>query len=66
MHVLKISIKYAVGQFVYPRADPDQVPRIITGYTMRKDNRIFYLASNHDNERAYEEFELSDVKVFQP
>jgi hypothetical protein len=63
---IHLKPKFSIGQFVYPRADPDQYPRIITGLIIRPNEIIKYLASNYDNEREYEAFELSDVKTYVP
>lgn len=54
---------FSIGQIVYPRCCPYQYPRIITGITIRENDRISYMASNEDNEREYQEYELSVKKV---
>lgn len=58
--------KFTIGQYVYPKCDPNQYPRLVTGIILRENNQIHILASNEDNEPEYEEFELSDKKILLP
>lgn len=57
---------FAIGDYVYPKADPNQYPRIVTGIVIRPGDRLHYLASDYDNEREYNEFELSAKKLLLP
>ena len=54
---------FKIGEIVYSRTDPEQNPRMITGYTIRK-SVIYYLATFIDCERQFEDFELSTEKIF--
>lgn len=58
-----IKIKFEIGQTVYSVTDPDQHARMVTGFTVRK-SVIYYLVTFIDHERQFEEFELSNDKIF--
>lgn len=66
--IITVTIKprFTIGQWVYPKADPDQNARLVVGYEIRTNNRFIIITANHDNERHHEEYELSDVKTFMP
>ena len=54
---------FEIGQTVYVVTDPDQYARIVTGYTVRK-NLIYYLVSFVDNEKQFEDYELTTEKIY--
>lgn len=54
---------FEIGQTVYVVTDPDQYARIVTGYTVRK-NLIYYLVSFVDNEKQFEDYELTNEKTY--
>ena len=57
------STAFDLGDIVYCKIDPDQVPMIITGISVR-DNGIIYMASNMLMEDGFYTFELSKEKTF--
>ena len=57
------STAFDLGDIVYCKIDPDQVPMIITGISVR-DNGIIYMASNMLMEDGFYTFELSKEKSF--
>ena len=60
---MKLEFTFAIGQLVYSITDPEQNPRMITGYTIRK-TVIYYLATYIDDETQFEEYELTNNKIF--
>ena len=54
---------FEIGQTVYIVTDPDQYARIVTGYTVRK-HLIYYLVSLVDNEKQFEDYELTTEKIY--
>lgn len=59
---MKLEFAFAIGQIVYSVTDPEQNARMITGYTVRA-TVIYYLATFVDNERQFEDFELTTEKT---
>ena len=60
---MKLEFAFAIGQLVYSITDPEQNARMITGYTIRK-TVIYYLATYIDDETQFEEYELTNNKIF--
>ena len=61
---MNIKPIFEIGQIVYSITDPEQNARMVTGYTIRKDLKIYYLVSFVDCERQFEEYELTTEKTY--
>ena len=61
---MTIIPKFKIGEIVYSITDPEQNARMITGYTVRKNGLISYLVTFIDYERQFEDFELTNEKIF--
>ena len=61
---MTIIPKFKIGEIVYSITDPEQNARMVTGYTIRKNGLISYLVTFIDCERQFEDFELSNEKIF--
>lgn len=59
---IQITPVFDIGATVYPRCDPNQYPRIVTGWVWRPGDRITYMVSDHLGEMEFNDFELSDKK----
>ena len=60
---MNLEFAFEIGQIVYSVTDPEQNARMITGYTVRA-TVIYYLATFVDNERQFEDYELTTEKTF--
>ena len=60
---MTINPKFKIGDIVYSITDPDQYPRMVTGITIRSTT-IYYLVTYIDNEKQFEDFELSSEKIY--
>ena len=58
--------KFSNEQTVYPKCDPNQYPRFISGIIIRPGDQIKYLATDHAGEMEFYEFELSATKILMP
>lgn len=58
-----IDNKFDIGQIVYLKTDEDQLPRIITGLTIRGNNVLVYCLSSGTSESWHYDFEISEEKV---
>ncbi len=56
-----MDLKHAIGDIVYLKTDPQQLPGIITGYQTR-GNCIIYLVSLMTNEYPLQDYEISTEK----
>ena len=61
---MTIIPKFKIGEIVYSITDPEQNARMVTGYTIRKNGLISYLVTFIDYERQFEDFELTNEKIF--
>lgn len=61
---MTIIPKFKIGEIVYSITDPEQNARMVTGYTIRKNGLISYLVTFIDCERQFEDFELTNEKIF--
>ena len=61
---MTITPKFKIGEIVYSITDPEQNARMVTGYTIRKNGLISYLVTFIDCERQFEDFELTNEKIF--
>ena len=61
---MTIIPKFKIGEIVYSITDPEQNARMVTGYTVRKNGLISYLVTFIDCERQFEDFELTNEKIF--
>lgn len=61
---MNLNPAFKIGEMVYILTDTDQNPRIVTGYTIRNNNQIFYLVSLVATEYEFNDFELSTDKTF--
>ena len=57
------STAFELGDIVYCKIDPDQVPMIITGISVR-DNGIIFMASNMVIEDGFYTFELTTERSY--
>lgn len=55
--------EYELGDIVYLRTDPDQLPRIILGYRVY-DKNISYILTHNNNESYNQPIEFSSHKTF--
>lgn len=60
---MQINPLFKIGDIVYSVTDPEQNARMVTGYTVRKNN-LMYLVTFVDRESPFEAFELSTEKTF--
>lgn len=60
---MNINPKFKIGDIVYSITDPDQYPRMVTGFTVRATT-IYYLVTYIDSEKQFEDFELSTEKIY--
>lgn len=63
--MMLIDEKFAIGQTVFLHTDPDQFPRIVTGYVVRPQGIIEYKLSSGESETVHFDIEISvDQSVF--
>jgi hypothetical protein len=55
-------IEFNIGQTVYIKTDPDQLPRIITAITLRPTNSVTYCLSFSTNESWHYAMEIDSEK----
>lgn len=56
-----IDTKYAIGQTVYLKTDPDQAEKIITGINIRQTGLSYELSFGHTSSWHYD-FEITEEK----
>lgn len=54
------TIWYEMGDTVYLTTDKEQLPRIITGYSLRPNNTVCYYLSQGTQETIHYGIEISD------
>ena len=60
--MMVIENKYEFGQIVYLVTDKEQLPRMVTGFTIRPTG-VLYLCQSGITETAHYEMELQGEKV---
>lgn len=60
---MTINNKFAIGDRVFLVTDQDQLPRIVSGITIR-NGVLIYLLSQNVQETGHYEFEISDEKRY--
>lgn len=58
-----IQPKFKIEAIVYLITDVEQKPRMVTGYTVRKDGMLYILASG-SSESDHSDFEISDQVTY--
>lgn len=51
---MKIEIKYPIETIVYLKTDTEQLPRMVVGYTIRKNEIIYILAQGVSESHHYD------------
>lgn len=54
---MNINVAFNIGQTVYLKTDPDQLARLITGYSVRPQSICYYVSCKTEESTHYE-FEL--------
>lgn len=57
-----LNVKFNLGDIVYLKTDNEQLPRIVTGFTIRNKEYIIYLLSCISDETEHYEIEITDEK----
>lgn len=58
-----IDEKFEMGELVYLKTDPDQLPRLVTGYTIRPNSIIYYISSG-EMETSHYDIEITVEQSF--
>ena len=63
MYSINLMVEFQIGDTVYLKTDPDQSPRLVTGYWVRPHATLYTLAYK-DGDSTHFDFEISTTKTF--
>lgn len=56
---MKVESNYEIGEVVYLKTDKEQLPRIVTGFLVRKQITVYYLVHSDSQESPHYEYEFT-------